>query len=306
MSALVIHGGAGLVRRDSLTPEREADCRLGLERALDAGLAVLDAGGSALDAVTAAVVALEEDPLFNAGRGAVLAAGGGIELDAAIMEGAERRAGALAGVRTPRNPIRAARAVLEHSPHVMLAGAGGDAFITEQGLETVAPGWHRTPERLAQYQQVAGSGAFTLDHGSASPDVYGTVGAVAVDDHGHTAAATSTGGMVNKRPGRVGDSPLIGAGTFAWDRTCAVSGTGHGEPFIRLGVAGRVSALMELAGFTLQQAAERVIHQELPELEGQGGLIAVGADGTVAMPFNTGGMFRAWRSADGSRGTAIW
>ncbi len=295
--SLAIHGGAGLIRRESLSSEREAACRAGLRAALDAGWAVLEAGGAALDAVEAAVVALEDDPLFNAGRGAVLAAGGGVELDAAIMDGRDRRAGAITGATTPRNPIRAARAVLERTPHVLLCGRGADALVAEAGLPAATLDWFATDERRTQYAEVARSGGFTLDHGG--KDVYGTVGAVACDGAGHLAAATSTGGMVNKRPGRVGDSPVIGAGTFAWDATCAVSGTGHGEPFLRLGVAGRVSALMELTDADLARAAHRVIHQDLVELHGQGGLIAVDRHGHVSMPFNTGGMFRASRSPAG-------
>lgn len=302
--ALALHGGAGLIRRASLTSERESACRAGLRGALETGWAVLERGGSAVDAVQATVVALEDDPLFNAGRGAVITAGGGVELDAAIMDGTGRRAGAIASARTPRNPIVAARAVLDHTPHVMLCGAGADAFIAERGLQTADLDWLRTAERVAQYEQVAARGGFTLDHSGGS-DVYGTVGAVACDADGHVAAATSTGGMVNKRPGRVGDSPLIGSGTYAWDATCAVSGTGHGEPFIRLGVAARVSALMELTRTELSCAAHRVIHTDLPDVHGLGGLIAVDRKGSLTLPFNTGGMFRAYRCATGEE-VAIW
>jgi len=295
--ALALHGGAGLIRRESLSATREAACRASLRAALEAGWAVLERGASAIDAVEATVIALEDDPLFNAGHGAVLAAGGGVELDAAIMCGRTRLAGAVTGATIPRNPVRAARAVMEHTPHVLLCGHGADAFVRERGLPTADLAWFRTAERLEQYREVAARGGFTLDHGGR--DVYGTVGAVACDAHGHLAAATSTGGMVNKRPGRVGDTPIVGAGTYAWDDTCAVSGTGHGEPFVRLGVAGRVSALMELTGADITCAAHRTIHQDLATVHGQGGLIAVDRDGRICMPFNTGGMFRAARSIAG-------
>ncbi len=305
--ALAIHGGAGLIRRATLSDAREAACREALAAALGAGWAILDAGGDATDAVEAAVVALEEAPTFNAGRGAVLAAGGRVELDAAFMDGQTRQAGAVTACTRPRNPIRLARAVARHTPHVLLAGPGADALADELGLEVVPEGWHITEERRAQYEAVAAEGGYGLDHGSLGGrrDVYGTVGAVAADRRGHVAAATSTGGMVNKRAGRVGDSPILGAGTFAWDRTCAVSGTGHGEAFLRLCAAHRVSDLIELSGLSLREAAFRVIHDELPAIDGEGGLIAVGPDGALALPFNTGGMFRAWRSADGG-GVDIW
>lgn len=305
---LVVHGGAGLIRRASLTPSREAACRAGLEAALARGERVLAVGGSALDAVEAAVVVLEDDPMFNAARGAVLTAEAGAELDAAIMDGRTRRAGAIAGARTPRNPIRLARAVMEHTPHVMLAGAGADAFAVERGLPTELQDYFRTPERLAQLEAALLRSRTPEAEvpEPIAPDVYGTVGAVACDREGHVAAATSTGGTTNKRPGRVGDSPIIGAGTFAWDRTCAVSGTGHGEPFVRLGVASRVSAWMELGGLTLAEAADRVVHGEVLELDGRGGLIAVDATGRIAMPFNTGGMFRgSLRQGEGPV-VAIW
>jgi beta-aspartyl-peptidase (threonine type) len=304
--AIAVHGGAGLIRRDSLSPEREARCREGLLAAVEAGRRVLAAGGAALDAVEAAVVTLEDDPLFNAGRGAVLAAGGAVELDAAVMEGASRRAGAAGMITRAKNPVRLARAVMERTPHVLLVGPGADALVDEAGLEAADVSWFITDERRAQWASVAGAGVFQLDHGGARKDVYGTVGAVACDQAGHVAAATSTGGMVNKRRGRLGDSPIIGAGTYAWDATCAVSGTGHGEPFIRLGVAARVSAWMELGGLSLADAAAKVVHEELPALDGQGGLIAVDRHGRVVLPFNTGGMFRAWVCEGEEPEAAIW
>ena len=303
--AIAVHGGAGLIRRHSLTPEREAACRAGLARAVAAGTEVLEAGGSALDAAEAAVVVLEDDPHFNAGRGAVLAAGGRVELDAAVMTG-DRRAGAVGMATVPRNPIRLARAVMEQTPHVMLVADGADALAREAELALADRTWFVVPERVEQFEKVAATGAFTLDHGSEDKDVYGTVGAVACDADGHVAAATSTGGMVNKRRGRLGDTPVIGAGTFAWDRTCAISGTGHGEPFIRLGVGARVSAYRELAGMSLEEAAHRVVFHDLPELDGAGGLIGVDAEGNVALPFNTAGMFRGWQQRGGDVHVEVW
>jgi L-asparaginase / beta-aspartyl-peptidase len=302
--AIAIHGGAGLVQPNSLSPEREAACLHGLRRALDVGYAVLAGGGAAVDAVLEAVVALEDDPLFNAGRGAVLTAAGTVELDAAIMDGRERRAGAVASVTGVRNPVRLARLVMDSTPHVLMVGAGAEALAAEHGLPRAPLSYFRTDERVAQLHAAQGQ-PFALGSSASRLDEYGTVGAVARDRMGHLAAATSTGGMTNKRPGRVGDTPIIGAGTFAWDRTCAVSGTGHGEPYIRASLAARVSAYVELGGLSVAAAADRVI-AELPELRGAGGLIAVGADGTIAMPFNTAGMFRASRSADGQTVIAIW
>jgi len=306
--ALAVHGGAGLIRRASLSPEREAACRTALAEAVLSGWTVLEAGGSALDAAVAAVCALEDAPEFNAGRGAVLARGARVELDAAVMDGRDRSAGAVTAVSTPRNPVLAARAVLERTPHVLMAGPGADAFIREAGLRVEAPDYFVTPQRLAQYDKVAGTEAYGLDHGGGpkDEDVYGTVGAVACDGEGHVAAATSTGGMVNKRPGRVGDTPIIGAGTYAWDQTAAISGTGHGEPFITLAVAARISARMELEGLSLEQAAHRVIHQDLAAMSGAGGVIAVDRAGRIALPFNTAGMFRGWRAQGGAVQVEIW
>lgn len=303
--AIAIHGGAGLIRRDALTPERQRAALASLHRVITEGARALAQGAPALQAVIEAVVALEDDPLFNAGHGAVLAADGGIELDAAVMDG-ERRAGAVTGVRTVRNPVRLAAAVLEHTPHVLVAGHGAEALAEQLQLERVEPGYFVTPEREAQLQVARASGRFHLDHGGAERDVYGTVGAVAVDAGGHVASATSTGGMVNKRPGRVGDTPIVGAGTFAWDATAAISCTGHGEPLTTLGAAGRVSARMELLGEDLHTAAAQVIAHDLPALGGQGGLIAVDAHGNVALPFNTAGMFRAAQRGEEPPIVAIW
>jgi len=303
--SIAVHGGAGLIRRASLTEAREAACREGLRRAIEIGAEVLAAGGDALDAAVAAVVVLEDDPHFNAGRGAVLAAGGAVEHDAAVMAG-DRRAGAVGLSTVAKNPVRLARAVMDHTPHVMMVGPGADALARQVGLECVQREWFVVPERVAQYEQAAAKGSFTLDHGSDDKDVYGTVGAVACDASGSVAAATSTGGMVNKRRGRLGDTPVIGAGTFAWSDTCAVSGTGHGEPFIRLGVGARVSAYMELQGLDLEAAAARVVYHDLEYLDGVGGLVAVDAEGRVTLPFNTAGMFRGWQRQGEPLEVAVW
>ena len=284
---LVIHGGSGAMRPTTLSPDHEARARAGLEAALDAGGAVLAAGGCALDAVEAAARVLEEDPCFNAARGSVLSADGMAELDAAIMDGRDRRAGAVAGMTTTRSPVSAARAAMEHSPHVLLTYAGADAFAREQGLEQVANDWFVTPERQAQLDKVMADG------GKFDADIkYGTIGAVAVDSEGHVAAATSTGGLTAKRWGRIGDSPLIGAGTYADDRACAVSATGLGEAFIRSVGAHQMAMRMLIGGESLQGALDAVL-ADVVALGGNGGLIAVAPSGEAAWGFTTPGMYRA-------------
>ena len=308
--ALVIHGGAGVIEREQLSAEEEAAIRADLDAALDVGHAVLAAGGSALDAVEAAVAALEELPRFNAGKGSVYNAVGRHELDASIMEGHTRRAGAVAGVETIRNPVKLARAVMENSPHVMMISAGAEQFAdTQAGIERVDNAWFDTDTRRAQLEleqarerAVAGADS---DNDTLRGKYFGTVGAVALDSHGNLAAATSTGGMTNKRYGRVGDSPLIGAGTWA-DERCAVSGTGWGEFFIRNVVAHDIAARMAYRGDSLAVAADAVIMQRVPDLGGDGGAIAVDRDGNIAMPFSTAGMYRGWIGPDGSRGVAIF
>ena len=309
--ALVIHGGAGVIERGQLSAEDERAIHTDLDKALEAGHAVLVAGGSALDAVEAAVVALEESPRFNAGKGAVFNAVGQHELDASIMEGHTRRAGAVAGVETIRNPVRLARAVMEHSPHVMLIGAGAEQFAdTQSEIERVPNTWFDTETRRLQLEQaqaleVAERQARDGEAQNLRGKYFGTVGAVALDVHGHIATATSTGGMTNKRYGRVGDSPIVGAGTWA-DEHCGVSGTGWGEYFIRNAVAHDICARVAYRGDTLQAAADEVIMKRVPELGGDGGAIALDAEGNIAMPFNTSGMYRGWIRLDGSRGTAIF
>lgn len=306
-TALVIHAGAGVITRDSLSAADEAAIRVDLERALAAGEAVLTSGGSALDAVTAVVVVLEESPWFNAGKGAVFNADGRHELDAAIMEGHTRRAGAVAGVTTVRNPIRLARAVMEHSKHVMLASGGAEAFAdTRAEIARVDNAWFDTPRRRKQLDEAKAKDAGRAASLPADRENYfGTVGAVALDRLGHIAAATSTGGITNKRFGRIGDAPVIGAGTYA-DAGCGVSATGAGEFYIRAVAAHEICARVAYRGDTLAVAAEEVINQVIPALGGDGGAIALDRDGNIAMPFNTSGMYRAWLRPDGSRGVAIF
>lgn len=299
---LAIHGGAGSMVRDTLAPEQVSGAEAGLHAALDAGSAILAAGGSAVEAVQAAVQVLEDDPHFNAGRGSVFTWEGTHTLDAAIMDGRDRAAGAVAGVTTTRHPVALARSVLAASPHVLLAGAGADQFAREQGLEQVDNGWFGTAERrqqLAWMQADTARGGFDVDM------KYGTVGAVAMDIHGHVAAATSTGGLTGKRWGRVGDSPVIGAGTYADDRACAVSATGSGEFFIREGVAHEICARMRFKGETAKQAAD-VVMADVKAMGGVGGVILASPDGALDWHFTTPGMYRGKTSAGGERVVAIF
>jgi len=298
--SIAVHGGAGAVPRAALPPEREARYRAGLEAALDAGYAVLERGGSSLDAVTTAVRILEDDPLFNAGHGAALTRDGAAELDAAIMEGRELRAGAVASVRHIKNPVELARRVMEKSRHVLLVGAGAEEFALEEQFALVPNQYFRTAERVEQLE--------SEQRGTRVSDLVptqGTVGAVARDAAGNLAAATSTGGMTNKRPGRVGDSPIIGAGTYAKNGVCAVSATGHGEYFIRAVAAHHVCAGVEYRGLSLEESVRETL-QFLAKLGGDGGLIAVDADGRLVLQFNTDGMFRGARDAAGRREIAIY
>ena len=301
--ALAIHGGAGTISPDRITPEMERDLRAGLEQALEAGHAVLRDGGSSLDAVIAAVRLLEDDPLFNAGRGAVFTSAGTHEMDAAIMDGKNLGAGAVGGVKGIRNPILLARAVMERSPHVMLSGQGAEEFAREVGLETVDAEYFYTAQRWEALERVRrGQGkkfAFS------DQDRHGTVGAVALDQAGNLAAATSTGGNTNKRPGRIGDTPIIGSGTYANNRTCAVSATGDGEFFIRAVAGHELSALMEYRGMNLEDAARAVL-DHVAALGGTGGLIAIDREGNIALPFNTTGMYRASVGVDGQTSVAIY
>jgi len=300
---LLVHGGAGVIR-STLTAQVESEVRHDLQRALDAGYAVLAGQGAALDAVAAAVVVLEDSPHFNAGHGAVFTHEGRNELDASIMDGSTLRAGAVAGVQHVRNPILLARAVMERSPHVMLIGEGAEAFARTVGTQFVEPGYFHTDERWNQLQEAIAKEAAGMQAERDRAIHYGTVGAVALDAHGHLAAATSTGGMTNKRWGRVGDSSIIGAGTYA-DAHCAVSATGWGEYFIRAAVARDICARVEYGGQSLAEAARIVIEETLPRLGGDGGVIAVDAQGCFALPFNTDGMYRGWIDRDGRAHTAV-
>jgi beta-aspartyl-peptidase (threonine type) len=302
---LVIHGGAG-VERGSLGPEEMRAARTALEAALRKGHEALAAGRPAMDAVTAAITVLEDDPTFNAGRGAVFTHDGRNELDAALMDGATQRAGAVAGVHTIRNPILLARAVMEHSPHVMMVGQGAEMFAAEQQIEQVDPSYFRTEKRWQQLQRALKEEAAGQAHADLeTARHFGTVGAVALDAQGGLAAGTSTGGMTNKRYGRVGDSPVIGAGTWA-DARCAVSGTGWGEFYLRLAAAHEICARMHYLGESPAAAGEEVVVRQVPGLGGDGGAIVLSADGRAAMPFNTEGMYRGWIGADGVPHVAIF
>ncbi|XXF79244.1 isoaspartyl peptidase/L-asparaginase [Myxococcaceae bacterium GXIMD 01537] len=307
---IVIHGGAGVIQRANLSPEREAEVRAKLEESLRAGHAVLARGGTSVEAVTAAIVLLEDSPLFNAGKGAVFTHEGKNELDASIMNGATHAAGSVAGVTHVKNPILLARRVMERSPHVMMVGAGAEAFAQAQGLELVPESYFRTEERWQQLQRALEKEKVgAVPAASADPlsgdYKFGTVGAVALDQTGNLAAGTSTGGMTNKRYGRVGDSPIIGAGTYA-DSRCAVSATGHGEFFIRYTVARDICARVEYLGVPLEKAADTVINDVLVKAGGEGGVIALDARGNVAMPFNSPGMYRGYMGAAGEPSVAIF
>lgn len=295
--AIAIHGGAGTIERSRMTEEREATIRSALETAVRAGHSVLEAGGSSLDAVTAALKVLEDAPEFNAGRGAVLTHEGRVEMDASIMDGGSLNAGAVASVSGVRHPIDAARAVMDESPHVMLVGEGAETFARDAGLEFMDEDWFITEfrrDQLRTIQQRDSQAATQL-----SEDWFSTVGAVALDADGNLAAGTSTGGMANKRWGRVGDSPIIGAGTYADNRSCAVSATGHGEYFIRHVVAYDICARMAYTGRPLRHTADEVVNIILKEAGGDGGVIAIDRHGRITMPFNTAGMYRAAIHRDG-------
>jgi L-asparaginase / beta-aspartyl-peptidase len=304
---LVIHGGAGTIRREQMTPERDREYRAALTEALQAGHRVLQAGGSSMDAVIAAINLMEDSPLFNAGRGAVFTHDGRNELDASLMDGRTLGAGAVAGVTRVRNPIDLARAVMERSPHVMLVGAGAEAFAEQQGFELVAPEYFRTQARWDALQRAREQERIQLSEDEPQPRSatdpddfkFGTVGAVALDRDGNLAAGTSTGGMTNKRWGRVGDAPIIGAGTYADNESCAVSATGHGEYFIRNVVAYDICALVRYRGMPLAAAAEEVVMQKLVARGGEGGVIALDRQGNLAMPFNTSGMYRGYIDPQG-------
>ncbi len=297
--SIALHGGAGTMSRERITPEREQRYKDELQKALNIGVAILEKGGTSLDAVEAVVVYLENCPLFNAGRGAVFTADNRNELDAAIMSGMDLNAGAVINVGDIKNPIKAARAVMDYSKHVVLTGIGASTFAREQGLEMVDSSYFRvSKEELAMVEM------FDKDKN----EKFGTVGCVALDQHGNLAAATSTGGMSGKKYGRVGDVPIIGAGTYASNASCAVSGTGHGEFFIRYTVGVDIAKLMEYKGMTLKDAAGEVIHEKMKDLTGYsgGGVICVDKDGNIALEFSTNGMHRGWAKSTGESGVAIF
>lgn len=325
---LVIHGGAGTITRANMTPEKEKAYRQALDAALQNGYTVLKKGGTSLKAVEAAIMVLENSPLFNAGKGAVFTNEGKNELDAAVMDGKNLTAGAIAGVTTIKNPIQAAIAVMEKSPHVLMVGKGAEQFAKENGIETVEPSYFYTETRYKALQQAKKEEKIELDHSEKNKKQvqekpktgflneedlifsegkkYGTVGCVALDKFGNLAAGTSTGGMTNKKYGRVGDAPIIGAGTYANNATCAVSATGHGEFFIRSVVAYDISALMEYKGLSVKDAADEVVMKKLVERGGEGGVIALDKNGNMAMPFNSEGMYRGYIKSDGSTKIMIY
>lgn len=299
---ILIHGGAGDIREERIDEERQKAYREKLQEALDSGHRALKEGKSAMDAVEAAIVVMEDSPLFNAGKGSVFTHDEKNEMDASVMRGSDKNAGSVAGVTNIRNPIRGARKVMTASKHVMLAREGAEAFALEHGVDTADPSYFHTQSRLEHLRKVKEQASDTtkMDHDSleghpASLDKHGTVGAVALDKDGHLAAGTSTGGMTNKKYARIGDSPTIGAGTYADDRTCAVSATGHGEYFMRNVVAYDISARMDYLGESVEEAGKAVIMEKLPELGGSGGVIALDGSGEVAVPFNTSGMFRGMK-----------
>jgi len=310
--SIAIHGGAGTILKEDMTPELEDAHRKGLSEALGAGYAVLENGGTALNAVKAAVVILEDNPLFNAGKGAVFTKKGLNEMDAAIMDGSTLEAGAIAGVRNIRNPVELAEEVMLHSGHVFLCGKGANDFAIKQGIKLEPDDYFYSQYRYDQWREIRDSDLYQLDHkndklvGLLKDKKLGTVGAVACDGDGNIAAATSTGGMTNKRFGRIGDSPLIGIGTYANNKTCAISCTGHGEIFIKAVAAYDVSCLMEYKNMSLLQACEEVVLKKLVALNGEGGLIGMDTKGNAALVFNSAGMYRGLKNSDGENWIAIY
>lgn len=304
---LVIHGGAGTIMKTDMTDEKELAYHKALEEALDKGAEVLIKGGSAIDAVRAATISLEDNILFNAGRGSVFGKDGRQEMDASIMDGKTKMAGAVSAVQHIRNPVELAYTIMTKSPHVMLNGKGAYHFAVLNGLKTEPDEYFFSEFRHNQWKQMQGSDEAALDHNVIVKDKkFGTVGAVALDVNGNIAAATSTGGMTNKQFGRVGDSPIIGAGTYANNKTCAISCTGHGEPFIRAVTAYDVSCLMEYKGLSLEEAMTIVVHDKLMKLDGEGGMIGVDAQGNAAMVFNSEGMYRGMRNSNGINEVKIY
>jgi L-asparaginase / beta-aspartyl-peptidase len=304
--SIAIHGGAGTLLKSAITPEKEALYKAALQNALDAGFNLLSKGSSAIDAVERAVTELENSPLFNAGKGSVFTAEGTHEMDASIMDGKSLEAGAAALVTGVRNPIQLARLIMDKSGHVFLSGKGAETFAHTQHCQFESPAYFHDDFRFQQWQEVKGTDQFQLDHSDNKEHKFGTVGAVALDADGNLAAATSTGGMTNKQFGRIGDSPMIGSGNYANNETCAVSCTGSGEFFIRGVVAYDVSCLMEYKGMSLAAACQEVVQRRLMKIGGDGGLIAIDAQGNIALEFNTEGMYRGKRNATGINEVAIY
>lgn len=310
--SIVIHGGAGTILKQDMTTDLEGAYIKGLDEALEAGYAVLKAGGSSVNAVKAAIVVLEDNLLFNAGRGSVFTKKGVQEMDAAIMEGKDLSAGAVAGIRNIRNPIELASEVMLNSNHVFLSGKGANDFAIKQGVKLEPDEYFFSQFRYDQWKEIRDSDNYSLDHTHQGLEElmkdkkFGTVGAVACDQMGNIAAATSTGGMTNKKYGRIGDSPIIGAGTYANNNTCAISCTGHGEPFIRAVSAYDVSCLMEYKGLSLKEAMHEVVNVKLVKMKGEGGMIGVDAVGNIAMIFNSAGMYRGMKNSDGERVIGIY
>ena len=310
--SIAIHGGAGTILKEDMSPEIEEAYRQGLSDALDAGYAVLEIGGTAINAVKAAIVIMEDNPLFNAGKGAVFTKKGVNEMDAAIMDGSSLDAGAIAGVRNVRNPVELAEEVMLHSGHVFLSGKGANDFAIKQGIKLEPDEYFYSQYRYDQWREIRDGDLYQLDHKNdklvslLKDKKFGTVGAVACDGDGNIAAATSTGGMTNKQYGRIGDSPMIGIGTCANNKTCAISCTGHGEIFIKAVAAYDVSCLMEYKKFTLQQACEEVVLKKLVAMNGEGGLIGMDAKGNTALVFNSAGMYRGLKNSDGEMLVAIY
>ncbi len=304
--AVAIHGGAGTLIKGQMTAEKEIAYRKDLQMALDVAYEILENKGSAVDAVEMAVSSLEDSPLFNAGKGSVFTADGTHEMEASIMEGSERKAGAVSLITGVKNPVKLARLVMEKSPHILLAGSGAMKFARKHNLEFENEEYFYDEFRYQQWQELKDTEKFQLDHSQSKKSKFGTVGAVACDWQGNLAAATSTGGMTNKNWGRIGDTPLIGIGNYANNKTCAVSCTGSGEFFMRGVIAYDVSCLMEFQNKSLEEATKEVIFKRLPELEGDGGLIAVDANGNIALPFNTEGMYRGFRKFNGVNTVAIY
>ncbi len=304
--AIAIHGGAGTLLKGMMTPEKELAYKSALEMALNTGYEILENGGTALDAVQKAVCCLEDSPLFNAGKGSVFTSVGSHEMDASIMDGKTLKAGAVSLITGIKNPVSLARDVMDKSEHVFMAGEGAMLFAHQHGHVLESPDYFYDEFRYQQWQEIKESDTFQLDHAKKKDSKFGTVGAVACDQNGNIAAATSTGGMTNKKYGRVGDSPMIGAGNYANNETCAISCTGSGEYFIRGVVAYDVACLIEHKNLSLEAAASEVIHKRVLRLGGDGGLIAINQFGEIAMPFNTEGMYRAKRTSDGDKEISIY